>query len=85
VLSDIPTFRELWGDAAVFVPAMDAQRFADAIATLLNNPELRTAYGRAARTRAEKYAPAAMATAMLQLYGGLLQDRRTAMQVASAA
>ncbi|HKH27012.1 MAG TPA: glycosyltransferase family 4 protein [Sphingomicrobium sp.] len=85
VLSDIPTFRELWADAAVFVPAMDEQRFADAIATLLNNPELRTAYGRAARTRAEQYAPAAMATEMLQVYQGLLQGRRTAMQVASAA
>jgi glycosyltransferase involved in cell wall biosynthesis len=68
VLSDIPTFRELWSDAAMFVPATDAQRFADAISSLLNNPELRDAYGRAAKQRAARYTPKAMACRMLEIY-----------------
>ena len=68
VLSDIPTFRELWGEAAMFVPATDAQRFADAIANLLNNPELRDVYGRAAKQRAARYTPGAMARRMLDIY-----------------
>ena len=68
VLSDIPTFRELWSDAAMFVPAKDAQRFADAIASLLNNPELRDAYGRAAKQRAAQYTPEATARRMLEIY-----------------
>jgi glycosyltransferase involved in cell wall biosynthesis len=68
VLSDIPTFRELWSDAAMFVPPTDAQRFADAIASLLNNPELREAYGRAAKQRAARYTPEAMSRRMLEIY-----------------
>lgn len=68
VLSDIPTFRELWSDAAMFVPATDAQRFADAFASLLNNPELRDAYGRAANQRAAQYTPEATARRMLEIY-----------------
>ena len=74
VLSDIPTFRELWSDAAMFVPAKDAQRFADAIASLLNNPELRDAYGRAAKQRAAHYTPEATARRMLEIYEKLAAD-----------
>lgn len=71
VLSDIPTFRELWNDAAVFVPATDPARLADAFASLLNNPELRNAYGRAARRRAGQYTPEATAGGMLKIYDSL--------------
>jgi glycosyltransferase involved in cell wall biosynthesis len=68
VLSDTPTFRELWTDAAMFVPATDARRFADAIASLLNNPELRDAYGRAAKQRSAQYTPHETARRMLEIY-----------------
>ena len=83
VLSDIPSFRELWTDAAMFVPATDAQRFADAIATLLNNPELRNAYGRPAQQRAARYTPEATARGMLQIYDELAAA--TPREIASAA
>jgi glycosyltransferase involved in cell wall biosynthesis len=68
ILSDIPTFRELWADAAMLVPATGAQRFADAIASLLANPELRDAYGQAAQRRAAQYTPEATARSMVEIY-----------------
>jgi glycosyltransferase involved in cell wall biosynthesis len=82
VLSDIPTFRELWSDAAMFVPAKDAQRFTGAIASLVNNPELRDAYGRAAEQRAAEYTPDAMASQMLGIYERLAM--RAAPEIARA-
>jgi glycosyltransferase involved in cell wall biosynthesis len=84
ILSDIPTFRELWADAAMFVPAMDAQRFADAIASLLANPELRDAYGQAAQRRAAQYTPEATARGMIEIYEKLTTTPVCA-DIASAA
>jgi glycosyltransferase involved in cell wall biosynthesis len=68
VLSDIPTFRELWQDAAIFVAATDAPGFANAFGELLRDPERREQLGRAARLRAFRYAPDAMARQMAQIY-----------------
>jgi glycosyltransferase involved in cell wall biosynthesis len=68
VLSDIPTFRELWGEAALFVPARDDRAFAEAIRGLLDDEDRRAALGRAARQRSRRYAAAAMARGMLALY-----------------
>jgi glycosyltransferase involved in cell wall biosynthesis len=72
VLSDIPTFRELWSGSAIFVPADDPQAFAKAIGNLLENSGKRTDLGIAARMRALRYTPDAMAQRMLQIYEGLL-------------
>ena len=74
VLSDIPTFRELWDGVAVFVPPMESQGFADAITELAGNPQLHTARGAAARQRATRYTPEATASAMFGIYQSL---RRT--------
>ncbi len=71
VLSDIPTFRELWDGAAVFVPARDSQGFADAIGEMARDPALHASRGAAARQRAEQYTPGATAAAMLSLYQSL--------------
>ena len=72
VLSDIPTFRELWDGAAMFVTAADAQGFADAIDSLVAEPERRAELGLEARMRALCYTPEAMASRMAQLYVNLL-------------
>jgi glycosyltransferase involved in cell wall biosynthesis len=72
VLSDIPTFRELWDGAALFVAADDEAAYADAIEQLLADEALRLSLGAAARERAGRYTPAAMAENMLRLYGQLL-------------
>lgn len=72
VLSDIPTFRELWSGSAIFVPADDSQAFANAIEQLLANPGKRMDLGIAARMHALRYTPDAMAQRMTQIYEGLL-------------
>jgi glycosyltransferase involved in cell wall biosynthesis len=73
VLSDIPTFRELWDDAAVFVPPTDAAGFAQAIAELAGDDFARSARGRAAKARASFYTPEAMAARMAGIYRDLVK------------
>src|SRR5207253_6229241 len=72
VLSDIPTFRELWDGAALFVAPRDADGFARAIGDLVGDDAARHALGRAARMRATRYTPAATAAAMAALYEDLV-------------
>ena len=73
VLSDIDNFRELWGDAALFVPPRDEEGFAAAIGRLLSDGELRAEYAHAARNRARAFGLDAFAGDMLNLYQGVLQ------------
>jgi len=72
VLSDIPTFREMWSDAAAFVPPEDDAAIAAAIARLLGDRALRIARGRAARARALRYGVDRMAEGVLRVYGAVL-------------
>ncbi len=74
VLSDIPTFRELWDGAALLVAPGDATGFADAMRHALNDP---APLAEAARNRASRYSAAAMATATRALHP-LPASRRTA-------
>jgi glycosyltransferase involved in cell wall biosynthesis len=76
VLSDIPTFRELWDGAALFVPARDSKAFARAIGDLVGDDVARNTLGRAARLRAARYTPSATARTMAGLYFELLEKRR---------
>lgn len=80
VLSDIPTFRELWADSALFVPADDPKAFAQAVQSLVEQPELREELGLAARIRALRYTPDRMAERMARLYAGLVPQRREASE-----
>ncbi|MFC3631231.1 glycosyltransferase family 4 protein [Paracoccus angustae] len=74
VLSDIPTFRELWDGAATFVAPGDAAGFAEAIGAALADP----AQGASARRRAALYTPAAMAARMGAIYRDALSIRTQA-------
>ena len=85
VLADIPTFRELWDDAATFVPAEDAPAFAAALQALLDAPERAAERGAAARARAGAYSLEAMAEAMLARYRTLLARRPAGAKGAEAA
>jgi glycosyltransferase involved in cell wall biosynthesis len=78
VLSDIPTFQELWAGAAVFVPAGDEVAIAEAVDRLIASPDFRTEMGEEARTRALAYTPELMADAMLGHYRALLGSGRRA-------
>jgi len=55
VLSDIPTFRELWDRAATFVPAHDSRAVTAAVEALSRDPATRERRGEAARRRAATY------------------------------
>ncbi|WP_419730280.1 glycosyltransferase [Lichenicola sp.] len=66
VLSDIPSFRELWDGAALFVTPGNAAGFAAAINRALDDdPDAR---GGAAHERARRYTATAMAEATLALH-----------------
>jgi glycosyltransferase involved in cell wall biosynthesis len=81
VLSDIPTFRELWDDVAVFVDPRDESGFTRAIAELVGDDFERAVMGRAAR-----YTPDAMAAQMASLYRRLLPAvQRPVLAAARAA
>lgn len=68
VLSDIPTFRELWSDAAVFVPANDAPGYAAAVQGLLDAPEEAARLGAAAEARARRFSLERMAAGTAAIY-----------------
>ena len=68
VLGDIPTLRELWSDAALFVPPDDHSALLAALADLIQRPALRTCYARAARARGLGYSCARMTEAYLDAY-----------------
>jgi glycosyltransferase involved in cell wall biosynthesis len=78
VLSDIPTFRELWDGAALFVPPHDEAAVAAVLEEVLADPIQRSVLGEAAMARAARYTPQATAAAMASLYGGLLGAGRAA-------
>jgi glycosyltransferase involved in cell wall biosynthesis len=84
VLSDIPTFRELWDGAAAFVPPNDDEALAAALDSLLRDPGERVRAGAAARERAARYTVAAMTTGVLAVYRDLL-DARARRTMADAA
>ncbi len=74
VLSDIPTFRELWQGAAMFAPPGDAAAFTAALKTLLNDPGARLTLADAAQERASRYSARAMVECVLETWKPLLRQ-----------
>lgn len=75
ILSDIPTFRELWSDAALFIPPGDPAALAAAVRSLATERQQRLALGRKARVRADRYTVSAMVEGTLGLYRQLSRSR----------
>ncbi len=67
VLSDIPTFRELWDGAALFVDPDDPDAVARALEPAMRNSGL----GDAARARADEYSAEAMSATTFRLHRAL--------------
>ncbi|WP_319843557.1 glycosyltransferase family 4 protein [Terrihabitans rhizophilus] len=84
VLSDIASFRELWSDAAVFVPARDAAALAAAIDRLADDPDERQRLGHAAHDRAQRYNLSAQADATLAVYAEAVQRVPAPVQLQTA-
>lgn len=68
VLSDIPTFRELWDDAALFVPPDQPATAAAVLDALLDNAQRTARLGSRARARASAFAVPAMVEGVLRVY-----------------
>lgn len=78
VLSDIPTFRELWDGVATFVDPHDAQGFANAIEAIVGDTPGRREAGERARNRASRFTAQAMADGMHAIYRSLPQQKAAA-------
>ena len=65
VLGDIPSLREVWGDAAVFVDPFDDAHLVAELQHLIADPAAVADRGRRARERATTYTPERMAAAYL--------------------
>jgi glycogen synthase len=79
VANDIPSFREIWGDAALYFRTNDAGSLADSIRQLSHDRSLRRAYAELAYTRArERFTTKRMIDDYLQLYRGLRGTRKLA-------
>lgn len=76
VLSDIPSFRELWSDAAVFVDPADSESLHRALADLSADDHKRAGLQRAAYEHSLTYSLTRMTDAYLRLYEGLLTPAR---------
>ncbi|WP_205772400.1 glycosyltransferase family 4 protein [Microvirga calopogonii] len=85
VLSDIPTFRELWGGAASFVAPDDERAAAAEIDRLLQDRESRAAMGRAAQERAAAYTVDAMSAGVLSAYHSVLPMKSQGSSLEGAA
>ena len=72
VLSDIPTFRELWDGAALFFVPSDPKAIVDALNNITVDTALRTRLAAAAQRRAAKYTPDRSADALAALMRSLL-------------
>jgi glycosyltransferase involved in cell wall biosynthesis len=76
LLSDIPTFRELWDGAALFCDPTDHQALHDALAGLCSDGEKRAELQRAARARSRDFPLARTAKAYADLYRSLAERPR---------
>ena len=76
VLGDIPSLREVWGDAAVFVEPDDTESLARVLNALIADDARRMELARRARLRTLTYAPASMAERYVAAYDFCLERQR---------
>ncbi len=74
VLGDIPSLREVWRDAALYVDPGDTEALRSALQALIDDPGKRQEMASRARARAFAFSPRRMARSYLHLYGELLRD-----------
>lgn len=81
VLGDIPSLREVWGDAAVFVPPDDHDKLMAAINEIISDEQLRLELSSRARKRALYFTPERMAEGYVTLYRELTKSRAPAADI----
>jgi glycogen(starch) synthase len=81
VLGDIPTLREIWGDAAIYVPPGDKAALRRALASLIEDHRGREAMATAAWRRAASMTPRRMADQYYETYSELIRERRPVLSL----
>jgi glycosyltransferase involved in cell wall biosynthesis len=76
VLGDIPSLREVWDDAALFVDPEDRAAIANAINRLAGSETMLHQFAGRARERARQYTPGRIAAGYLNLYECIAGRRR---------
>jgi glycogen synthase len=81
VLGDIPSLRENWQGAAMFVSPDDSSGLAGILEELIGDSALRNEYGQRAHQRARRFLPEYFAASYLRVYQNmtLLRARQTAL------
>lgn len=78
VLGDIPSLREIWHDAAIFVPPDDTKALQDQLQALIKDPPRRRQLAVEAHARALRFTPQHMAAAYANLYRNLAKTKAAA-------
>ncbi|HET8549894.1 MAG TPA: glycosyltransferase family 4 protein [Bryobacteraceae bacterium] len=68
VLGDIPSLREVWGDAALYVHPEDRDGLRETLERVIRSDSLRTDLAARARLRARRYTPQRMVMGYLEVY-----------------
>ncbi|MGE3539083.1 MAG: glycosyltransferase family 4 protein [Candidatus Tectimicrobiota bacterium] len=85
VVGDLASLREVWGEAALFVPPDEPAALTDLLQGLLKHRGWREQMARRARARALGYTPERMARAYLALYHQLVRHRAATCAVLTPA
>jgi glycosyltransferase involved in cell wall biosynthesis len=83
VLGDIPSLRENWSNAAVFVPPDDTAALQAALVRLISDAKLRRRFGARALARSRRFTPRRMAESYLSAYRDARAAARETMVCAS--
>jgi glycogen(starch) synthase len=75
VLGDIRSLREIWGDAAIYVPPDNRRALASAIETLIEDSESRQELATRAQSRGRELTPRRMANGYYTAYRDLVGER----------
>jgi glycogen synthase len=84
ILGDIPSLREIWGDAALFVPPTDHEALALGVNSLVWNPDSREELRRRARVRASEFTPDRMVQGYVEAYARAHARRASARKRATS-
>jgi glycosyltransferase involved in cell wall biosynthesis len=80
VLGDLPTLRELWAGAALFVPPDDRKQLAKGLGALIEDDHLRARLGCLAKERAATFSAARMSAAYRNAYAEVIASRSGAIR-----
>lgn len=85
VLSDIPSLREIWGDAAVFCPPRDSHAWADTLRSISMSDDLRSELAAKSQSRASQFTVDDMVAKYQDLYRNISTDSKRDKQLERAS